>query len=291
MYNYEGVDVFPSTTNLDAFRWADVIMTHLDFTQSSIIDSYSVEKPLIHFVHNDIAYACIQNTIRGAHIVYNSEWIKNKIGYNWPSFVLHPPCNVEDYRIGMNPEENEYITLISLNERKGGYLFKKIAEAMPGRKFIGVVGSYDNPGALKLSQDTIIEMMPPNVTVIPNSPNILDVYKKTRILLMPSDYESWGRTATEAMCSGIPVVCTPTDGLQENCGDAAVYVGSKIKEPLPGEASVKTGTVQEWVKAIKKFDNKDYYKKYSLLCTDRAKSMNPQGELTELEQFLLKARF
>ena len=32
---------------------------------------------------------------------------------------------------------------------------------------------------------------------------------------MPSDYESWGRTATEAMCSGIPVICSEANGLKK----------------------------------------------------------------------------
>jgi hypothetical protein len=40
---------------------------------------------------------------------------------------------------------------------------------------------------------------------------------------MPSHYESWGMVASEAMASGIPVICSDTPGLRENCGDAAIY--------------------------------------------------------------------
>lgn len=50
------------------------------------------------------------------------------------------------------------------------------------------------------------------------------VYGKTRVLLMPSIYESWGRVGVEAMASGIPVIANPTDGLSEALGDAGVFV-------------------------------------------------------------------
>ncbi len=276
---------------MDAYRWADVICTHLDFTQFTIILANEAKKPLIHFVHNDIEYSSIAHGVRSQYVVYNSNWIKEAIRYPWPSYVLHPPCNFDYYNVNENPEQNEYITLVSLNERKGGWLFKEIAEAMPDRKFLGVVGSYDNPGELKLTQPEIINAMPGNVTVVPNSPDILSVYRKTRLLLMPSDYESWGRTATEAMCSGIPVICTPTPGLKENCGKAATYVGKELIKPEPGEACVDTGTVKEWVEAIKKHDEQSYYKNKTLFCRQRAEELNPQRELEGLEEFILNARF
>lgn len=291
MYNYEGVEVIPATGSMDAYAWADVVCTHLDFTQFTMIMSMSVKKPVIHFVHNDIAYSSIMNGIRGQHIVYNSDWIRDKIKYPWPSVVLHPPCNTKLYAVNDDPIKSEYITLVSLNERKGGYMFKKIAEAMPDRKFMGVVGSYDNPGPMKLSQEQIIGMMPPNVTVIPNSPDILSVYRQTRLLMMPSDYESWGRTATEAMCNGIPVICTPTEGLLENCGEAADYVGTHREQCDPGDASVYLGNVEDWVRAIKKYDDQKYYRKKSLLCRERAAALDPQKELEALEDFIINARF
>lgn len=290
-YTWEGVEIFPGTGLLDAYRWADVICTHLDITQSTMMYAMAVGKPLIHFIHNDISYQCIKNGVKGQYVVYNSNWIGNRLKYKWPSIVFHPPCDTTHYNVNSNPIENGAITLISLNERKGGYMLAKIAQAMPDRKFIGVVGSYDNPGPLKLTQGQIIAMMPDNVEIVENSPDIRDVYRRTRLLIMPSDYESWGRTATEAMCNGIPVICTPTDGLRENCGYAGFFVGTPIKDPEPGEASVKTGTVQDWVSAIRYFDDRENYQKYSLLCRNRAAELDPVKELEALEKFILQARF
>lgn len=286
-YEYEGVTVFPATGIVDAYRWGDVVITHLDMTQYTILMARQADRPLVHFVHNDIPYSSIMNNFGNVSAVYNSDWIKNKIGYNIPGYVLHPPCDVSSYRTDTT---KEYITLVSLNERKGGHLFYEIAKAMPDKKFLGVVGSYDNPGPLKLSQMEIINQLIqlPNFTLVPNTPDILSTYRRTRILLMPSDYESWGRTATEAMCSGIPVICTPTPGLKENCGDAAIYVGSPLPECEPGDAQVDTGEVKEWVKAILSLDNEKTYEKYSLLCSARAAELDPLKELEGLEQFLIQ---
>lgn len=292
-YNYEGVQVLQATGLVDAYRWADVICTHLDYTQFTILMANEAKRPLIHFVHNDITYSSIANRTKSNYVVYNSEWTKRKINYNLPSTVLHPPCDINYYNVNEHPENNEYITLISLNERKGGYMFYQIAKAMPEKKFMGVVGSYDNTGPMKLEQSKIVEMLATlsNVTIIPNSPDIISVYKRTRLLLMPSDYESWGRTATEAMCNGIPVICTPTDGLEENCAYAGIYVGSKRKVTVPGEAAVNLGMVQEWVDAIRRLEDAKEYRKYSLLCRQRAGELDPLKELENLESFIMNTRF
>lgn len=289
-YVYEGVEVFGSYvgTRVDAYQWAHIVLTHLDYTQFTIIMAKEARRPLVHFVHNDIPYGSIQNNFGGVSAVYNSQWIADKIGYTIPGCVLHPPCNIDFYKTEGNPNEREFITLVSLNERKGGYLFYQIAKAMPDKKFLGVIGSYDNSGPLKKSQMDIINecIQLPNFELVPNTPDILSTYRRTRLLLMPSDYESWGRTATEAMCSGIPVICTPTPGLKENCQDAAVYVGEPIVNCKPGEAQVTLGEVEDWVKAIRDLDDPKTYNKYSLLCKARAQELDPIKELEALEQFL-----
>jgi glycosyltransferase involved in cell wall biosynthesis len=285
-YEYEGVEVFPATGVVDAYRWADLILTHLDMTQYTILMAKTAKRPLVHFVHNDIPYSSILNNFGNVSAVYNSQWIADKIGYKIPGYVLHPPCDVNGYKV---ESTKEFITLISLNERKGGYLFYQIAKAMPDKKFLGVVGSYDNQGPLKMAQIEIINnlIQLPNFTLVANTPDILSTYRRTRVLLMPSDYESFGRTAAEAMCSGIPVICTPTPGLKENCGEAALYVGKPLKVYEPGEAQVNVGTVEDWVDAIRSLDNENNYEKYSLLCKQQAVKNDPQKELEGLEQFLI----
>lgn len=267
-YMLDGIEVMGPTGHLDAYRWADVICTHLDYTQYTIIMAEAAKKPLVHFVHNDIEYSSIKNARKGNHVVYNSRWVGEKLQYGWPSIVHFPPCDYDTYNVCDDPYENEFITLVSLNKNKGAEQFYKIAEAMPQRKFLGVLGSYD---------EQIIKRLP-NVEIVPNTPDILSVYRQTRILLMPSAYESWGRTATEAMCSGIPVICTPTPGLRENCAEAGIYVKDR-------------NNIDRWVKEIERLDNQNYYKKQSEKCRQRAKELRPDKQLIELEQFLVNAKF
>lgn len=287
-YTYDGVECVGSKTgqSVDTYRWADVILTHLDMTQFTIMMAKQAKRSLVHFVHNDIPYSSIQSNFGNVSAVYNSKWIADKIGYQIPGYVLHPPCDAKHYNIG--EQKGDAITLISLNYMKGGFFLRQLAKAMPDRKFIGVVGSYDNPGKDGPNQKFIIQLLQelPNVEIVENSPDILSVYRRTRVLIMPSYYESWGRTATEAMCSGIPVICTPTPGLKENCGEAGIYVGSQLPYIAPGEQQVDLGEVKDWVKAIRKLDNLHEYNKKSLLCSARANELDPVRELEGLEVFL-----
>jgi glycosyltransferase involved in cell wall biosynthesis len=279
-YEYEGVEVFRGPGTVDAYRWADVICTHLDFTQYSICMADLAKRPLIHFVHNDTTYDSIVNAFKRNYVVYNSEWIAKKIGYDWPSYVLKPPCDFDYYNVNDNPEENKYITLINLDKNKGGEVLRDVAKAMPDRKFLGVIGSYSSPWQIGQIKD-----QPGNVKVVPNTPDVLSVYKETRVLLMPSAYESWGRTATEAMCNGIPVICTPTPGLKENCGDAGIYVPARphISEDEPEKEDIYN--INPIVEAIKSLDDKTYYKSVSEKCRARAKELNP--DLEQFEKFLM----
>jgi glycosyltransferase involved in cell wall biosynthesis len=48
-------------------------------------------------------------------------------------------------------------------------------------------------------------------------------YDAVDVLAMPSIYEPFGMAALEAVVHGIPVVCTPVDGLVEILGDYAFY--------------------------------------------------------------------
>jgi glycosyltransferase involved in cell wall biosynthesis len=289
-YHYQGVDVFGPTGSTDQFLWADILLTHLDFTHQTIQICDILGKPCVNVVHNSHPYECISGARKSNFVIYNSNWIKEKLNYRWPSVVFHPPVDHRYFDLKKDPRNNEYITLINLDENKGGFILKRLAEAMPRKKFLAVKGSYSEPHYFGQAGD-----FPRNVKVVPNTPDILQVYNQTRILLMLSRYESWGMTATEAMCNGIPVICTPTDGLKENCADAGIYL-SKREEPVRDNNNMilkddrDTYDISYLVKQIEKLDkDKKYYKVISDGCRKRSRELDPTRGLAEVESFLFNA--
>lgn len=264
-YVFDGIDVFPPNQNVtdNLMRWADAVFTHLDYSRWTIHAAKMYRKPVFHLIHNSHPYPEIILAEKRQHIIYNSEWLKDLLKYEHPSIVVPPPVDYKYYDLGIDTSKNEYITLINVNKNKGGEIFTEIARAMPKKKFLGVLGSYDE----QISQNL------PNLVYISKQVDIREALNKTRILLMPSEYESWGRTATEAMCSGIPVICTDTPGLVENCGKAAIYVKER-------------NNIKNWVEAITKLDEKETYGSWSRKGKARAKEHDPRKKLDELELWI-----
>lgn len=264
-YVFDGIDVFPPNPNVieNLFNWSDIIFTHLDFTKWSIAYSSMKRKPLFHLIHNSYPYPEIIQAERNQHIVYNSEWLKDELAYKFDNFTLTPPLDYSFFDTENDPSENEFITLINLNENKGGKIFEEIARALPNKKFLAVKGSYD--------QQIVPQL--PNIEVMNNTSNIKDVYKKTKILLMPSKYESWGMTASEAMCYGIPVICTDTPGLKENCDKAGIYIKNR-------------DDIKEWVSAISKLDEEKNYKAASRKARSRSKEQASNDNLDKFHYWM-----
>jgi glycosyltransferase involved in cell wall biosynthesis len=88
----------------------------------------------------------------------------------------------------------------------------EVARALPEEKFL-VVGQ------------GLPAELPPNVEVAPfqRDPRIL--YARTKLLIMPSLVESYGRVAVEAAMSGIPTVARDLPGIREATDNLAVFVG------------------------------------------------------------------
>ena len=267
VYDFEGIDVFPPSDYIveRLFEWTDVIFTHLDYTQVSINYGKKYGKKVFHMVHNWSKYENIEAN-DNQYVIYNSQTAKDKLQYKHESIILHPPCNYRFYDTQANTIENEFVTLINLDHNKGGQILAKIADKMPNKKFLGVKGSYSaDENGQYLNQ-------PSNVTIVNNTTNIKEIYKQTRILIMPSEFESWGMVATEAMCSGIPVISSGTEGLRENCGKAGIYI--------------ERDNVEEWVKTITKLDDEKAYKKASKLAKDRSRELDPINELEAFNNWI-----
>lgn len=234
-YGIDDVLVHPYTVVGAPYWWFEnperkphIVIAHLENMPraAALGDQYKV--PVAHLIHNDHEFT------RGAYrrgptqlAVFNTEWIRDEFEADWkfhrnryppPAVVVRPPVDPTPL-LGVTGPRNR-ITLINLNEDKGGTLFWNLTR-MANYKFLGVKGAYGN-------QDTNPFCTIKGDTVILEHQKPADmpkkVYARTKILLMPSIYESYGRTAIEAAHLGIPTIAHPTPGLREALGGAGTFV-------------------------------------------------------------------
>jgi glycosyltransferase involved in cell wall biosynthesis len=188
-----------------------------------------------------------------------------------PTFIQN---DIKLYEQGQKPE-GDCITLINANVLKGIEVFIDIAKRFPDRKFLAVKPYYN---IIRVPTDI------PNIEWIDIQDDIKNVLKRTRILLVPSAYESWGRVAFEAMYNGIPVIYTkPADsfpGLKYKSGTT-----QGMKEWIVDAAiDCDRTNIEEWISAIKKLDDETIYMDYSdrgHKCTD---DMDIFSEIPDIEK-------
>jgi glycosyltransferase involved in cell wall biosynthesis len=218
-----------------ALQNADVIFTHLDSTGVAINWARHYKKHLVFLSHNDHDYRIVRARELNISVVYNNKANQKNVNggaYPNPSIVCKPPIFADDVKY--NRKHGQNVTLINCNENKGGKILVELAKRLPKIKFLGVLGSYGE----QIIDDTL-----KNLKYVPQTGDVHLIYGKSNIVLMPSDYESYGRVALEAAINRLPVICTPTDGLKECLGAAGLYfdrndldgMAKKIEELMSDE--------------------------------------------------------
>lgn len=261
-YTIDGVRVLPVSpaAQQEAYAGADVVITHLDETRRAMLTAQRHGLPVVHLIHNDrqLTFHRVR-TQATALVVFNSVWLENRVPWRGRHIVVRPPVFVDDYAT----QPGDCVTLINLSPAKGAGLFWQLAEAMPDVDFLGVHGSY--------AQQVIPKTLPPNVEVLPNQPDARTIYARTRVLLMPSSYESWGRVAIEAAASGIPTVAAPAPGLVESLGPAGTFCS--LDSP------------DDWVQAIRYLlVNPSAYEQASVRALTRSTWWEPTRDLELFER-------
>lgn len=265
-YEFEGVKVYKSNAqnwkndNNNLWDWADLVFTQLSGTGYAMNKARLWPKKVINFAHNNAGYPQIPLR-QNVFTVYNCKNTKKELNYNHDSFVLPPPIFIEDYK-DVDRTNAEYITLINHNENKGGQILIDIANAMPDYKFMAVQGGYYKQIYSKL----------PNIKYVPLVDDIRPYLAQTKILIAPSEYESYGQAQVEAMCCGIPVIATDLPGLRE-----AVKVGNFITD---------RNNISQWVEAIKQIGC--IYGLADFASMDRAYELTPKKDLSDFAIWLEK---
>lgn len=239
----------------------DFIITHFHSSTYAIQLAHSLKIKVIYITHNDMAMTTQKEIalLKEDDIcVFNTFWIFNKLAKltKARTCVVHPVIQLPRK---LKLEQRKFITFVNPTKAKGSDIFYRTALMLRDKQFLVVKGGYGNQDIRKVK----------NVKIIENTQDIFnDVYSKTRLLVAPSLYETYGMVAAEAASLGIPCIVSKTAGFHECLGEAGILVNS-----------VKAA---DWVVAIRKFDDENYYKKYSLLCRER---MQQEREKSYFEDF------
>jgi len=207
-YIHEGVNVTGAGRLEEEIRRADVVIAHLGDDGRAQPLSRRHGKPFVRMVHGWCPDA--QEKLRGCDLaVFNSEAARHEFGNGERSIIVHPVTREEEHRT----VPGDRVTLVNLSPVKGGELFRLLACSLPAVSFLGVRGGWGRQE---------LHLMPGNVDVIRMTVNMReDVWCRTRVLLMPSERETWGMAGVEALASGIPVVAADRPGLRESLGSGA----------------------------------------------------------------------
>ena len=202
-----------------------------------------------------------------AFYIANSEFTARayKREFGIVATVIPPTINPAAYT---TPTTGEFVTFINPYEEKGFELAVRVAAACPQIPFLFVE-------SWKLEDDhraRIAEIIAPlsNIRLESRTDDMKTIYGRTKILLAPSKWEeAWGRVASEAHCSGIPVVGSRRGGLPEAIGPGGMVLD--YDAPLA-----------DWVAAIRRlWDDRQEYERLS----EAALAFSQRPELDPDRQF------
>lgn len=261
---FENVDVFKFEHGKDSehWIWSDLVITHLGNTNHCYNVQRYYRKKIVHLIHNSFEVMITRAKVTNNYLIYNSEYVKNVLKYPIESVVCIPPVDYREYE-KVDNSNGKYFTLVNLNENKGGKLFIEIAQKMPHIQFLGIEGGYYEQNKVKL----------PNVTYWKPQHDMKKVYEQSKVVMMLSDYESWGQVAIESISSGVPVLSTKAEGLSRALDYAGTFIDRDIDSICEG---------------IEKLQDKEYYTIQKTLARKRAEELDPIKYLENLNSFLLK---
>ena len=143
-----------------------------------------------------------------------------------------------------------HVVFINPHPWKGGDLAVSVAVQLPEIPFL-FVESWPLSRELKNKYQNALAGCR-NVRWLRPTSDMRKIYKRARIVMMPSRWEeAWGRVATEAQVSGIPVIATDIGGLAESVGPGGVLMS-------------RNASPEDWVKVIRRlWDDDTEYRRVS----------------------------
>jgi glycosyltransferase involved in cell wall biosynthesis len=252
----QGNILFPDEQN---FKKTMFIVDH----GSSVYDKQYSVNIILNLLNCFFSWLRRKKLVKADLVICPSKYMVSLLNkYKIRSFVVSPFIDLANKTL-TNNFHNEFITFINPTHNKGVNLISKIAKNMGNKKFL-IVGRMRKP---------IVELFRgcSNVTFSNWTKNMQDIYKSTRILLVPTIIkEPFGMVAVEASNNCIPIIASNTGGLPESVGNGGILINN-YKD------------INGWMEAIKFLDNQKLYAEYSLKAKKYSEKFNI---LTTLNDFV-----
>ena len=248
------------------------------------INSRGYNRPIVATCHFDGNYSAITGNSKNAwnemllfiNTIMEANYRKSIVP--WPPQIrttrsIRPLMHRNKIEI-TEPFQGDAITLVNANQNKGVTQFLEIARKMPDRKFLGVLPYYG---------ELFVPPSPGNVEWVPFSDDIRTVLKRTRVLLVPSFHESFGRIAVEAMLNKIPVVYSLPSKMTTHPGGSSEGLHAWIE---PVGLGVNRENIDEWMSAIVSLDDADTYRAKSEESREHVEAMDIFTEATRIAEMI-----
>lgn len=246
----------------------DLIVTHHHIGLAAIPLAKRLDVAAAAILHNDFKWSAAMLNARPDLLVFNTHWLKRKMGTRGAgAVVVHPPLHADRYALASPPPEDGAVTIINLDRIKGPDVFYGLARQLPDMRFLAVRGGYGH-------QDERDGYS--NVEFMDTTEDVRgEIWARTRVLVAPSRYESYGRGTVEACAAGIPVIATATTGLREALGPAGIFASR--------------GNPAEWLRHVRRLTaNPEEWARASRRALARAAELDAMRR-TELEQWVRAA--
>ncbi len=174
--------------------------------------------------------------LRNCTLIANSEFTAgwHAEQYGLQSSVVYPLVRSERYR---TESARTHVVFINPHPLKGRDIAIEVARACPDIPFL-FVEAWTLAGVERAELTRRIEGIG-NVTLVPSTSDMRQIYGRARLVLVPSQWEeAYGRVATEAQLSAIPVIASRIGGLPEAVGGGGILLASDAP-------------VEEWADAVR----------------------------------------
>ena len=239
------------------------------------LNARGYNRPILATCHYDGNYAAIVKNNPGRRV----QWVEMFMFVNsimepnykknvnpWPPNIMRTAVVrplIHENKIKIDEEfAGDCITLVNANQNKGVTQFIALARRMPEHKFLGVIPYYGELG---------VPPAPNNIEWVPFDDDIRNILKRTRILVMPSYYESFGRIAVEAMYNGIPVIYSKPVVKSKHPGGSTEGVEAWI---APAGIPCDRENIEEWATAVTTLDDEEAYAARSVVVKQHIQNMN-----------------